>query len=92
MIKGLAVQPKKMPLSVSFTEKEIKGINTLKLDDKVSLRLECKVNEISRNEYDKGNPISMRFSVMSVKILDSEIVSKIKNAKTNAELESIMEE
>ena len=77
--------------SVSFTQDELKGIGTLNLDDKVSLRLECKVNEISRREYDK-NIMSARFSILSVKVVDSEIVSKIKNAKTNKELEGIMDD
>lgn len=36
--------------SVSFTQDELKGIGTLNLDDKVSLRLECKATK-----YPAGN-------------------------------------
>jgi len=89
---SMLISPTKMPPSISFTEDELDGIGDLNLDDKVSLRLECKVNEISRREYDKGNPMSARFSVLSAEVVDSDIVSKIKGAKTNKELEGIMDD
>lgn len=83
---------KEIPPSISFTEKQLKGIGNLNLDDKVILRLECKVNEISRREYEKNTPMSARFSVLSVKVLDSEDVKKIKGARTVKELEEVAKE
>ena len=82
---------------LSLTSDKIAGIESLTLDDEVTLTIKAKVLRIGKSVYseeDKKRPQEAEFEIISGSVGDKakETVKKMKEAKTENELDGIAED
>jgi hypothetical protein len=97
MSDTMAIEPHTPIEKLSLTSDKVEGIESLKLDDEVTLTIKAKVLRIGKSVYseeDKKRPQEAEFEILSGTVGDKadDTVKKMGDAKDEDELDKIAKE